>query len=119
MEDLLSSYREGNVILFAGAGVSKNLGLPSWSELIDHIAVELGYEPEIYKTFGENLALAEYYRVKKGNIGPLRSWMDTQWHSKDIKVEESDIHELITNAKFPIIEVRLDISASLTLILYS
>lgn len=70
MEDLISSYKERNVILFVGSGVSKNLGLPTWSELVDHIARELGYDPEIYKTFGESLALAEYYRVKKGSIGP-------------------------------------------------
>lgn len=103
MDDLKSAYRDRNVILFVGAGVSKNLGLPAWSELIDHIADELGYDPEIYKTFGENLALAEYYRVKKGNIGPLRSWMDTNWHSKDIDLESSDVHRLIANMKFPMI----------------
>jgi len=103
MDDLKSAYRERNVILFVGAGVSKNLGLPAWSELIDHIADELGYDPEIYKTFGENLALAEYYRVKKGNIGPLRSWMDTNWHSKDIDLQSSELHRLIANMKFPMI----------------
>ncbi|MDX9787278.1 MAG: SIR2 family protein [Desulfobacterales bacterium] len=103
MDDLKSAYRERNVILFVGAGVSKNLGLPAWSELIDHIADELGYDPEIYKTFGENLALAEYYRVKKGNIGPLRSWMDTNWHSKDIDLNSSELHRLIANMKFPMI----------------
>lgn len=103
MDDLISSYREGNVILFVGAGVSRNLGLPTWSELIDHIALELGYEPEIYKSFGESLALAEYYRVKKGNIGPLRSWMDTNWHSKDIDLAKSEIHRLIANSKFPMV----------------
>ena len=103
MEDLKSVYRDRSVILFVGAGVSKNLGLPAWSELIDHIADELGYDPEIYKTFGENLALAEYYRVKKGNIGPLRSWMDTNWHSKDIDLKSSDVHKLIANMKFPMI----------------
>ncbi len=65
MEQLLSSFKQGNVILFVGAGVSTNLGLPSWGELIDKIAQELGYDPEIYKTFGDHYALAEYYRIKK------------------------------------------------------
>jgi NAD-dependent SIR2 family protein deacetylase len=63
MEQLLSAYKKGNVILFVGAGVSMNLGLPSWSELINHISVELGYDPDIYRTFGNDLALAEYYRI--------------------------------------------------------
>ncbi len=103
MDELLASYREKNVILFVGAGVSKNLGLPSWSELIDHIAVELGYDPEIYKTFGNDLALAEYYRVKTGSIGPLRSWMDTNWHSANVDLQGSEIHKLIANSKFPMV----------------
>ncbi|KMM88062.1 SIR2 family NAD-dependent protein deacylase [Pseudomonas lundensis] len=103
MEQLLSSFKQGNVILFVGAGVSTNLGLPSWGELIDKIAQELGYDPEIYKTFGDHYALAEYYRIKKGSIGPLRSWMDRSWHAPTINIESSKIHELIAKANFPII----------------
>ncbi|OEE44059.1 SIR2 family NAD-dependent protein deacylase [Vibrio anguillarum] len=103
MEQLFSAYKKGNVILFVGAGVSMNLGLPSWSELINHIAEELGYDPDIYKTFGNDLALAEYYRIQKGRIGPLRSWMDTEWHSGDVELEKSKIHEYIAKANFPLI----------------
>jgi hypothetical protein len=103
MDDLVASYREKNVILFVGSGVSKNLGLPTLSELIDHIAVELGYDPEIYKSFGNGLALAEYYRVKTGSIGPLRSWMDTNWHSANVDLQGSEIHKLIANSKFPMV----------------
>ena len=103
MDDLIESYRVKNVILFVGAGVSKNLGLPTWSELISHIADELGYDPEIYKTFGDSLALAEYYRVKTGSIGPLRSWMDTNWHSANVDLQGSEIHKFIVNLKFPMI----------------
>ena len=100
MEQLISSYKQGNVILFIGAGVSMNLGLPSWKQLIEKIATELEYDPEIYKTLGTDLALAEYYRVKKGSLGKLRSWMDRTWHSPDIKVETSKVHEHIANSKF-------------------
>ena len=103
MNDLMSSYRENNLILFIGSGISKNLGLPTWDELITKIATELGYDPQIYKTFGNNLALAEYYRVKTGSIGPLRSWMDTNWHSENVDLEKSAIHKLIATLKFPII----------------
>jgi len=103
MEQLLNSFRQGNVILFVGAGVSMNLGLPSWGALIDKMAEELGYDPEIYKSFGDFYALAEYYRLKKGNIGSLRSWMDRTWHSTDIDVSKSKIHEYIAKASFPII----------------
>ncbi|WP_198521126.1 SIR2 family NAD-dependent protein deacylase [Pseudoalteromonas spongiae] len=103
MEQLLRSYKEGNVILFVGAGVSMNLGLPSWNSLIDKIAEDMDYDPEIYKTFGDHLALAEYYRLRMGSIGPLRSWMDRNWHSPDIKISDSKVHENIANAEFPII----------------
>ena len=103
MDELISSYKNKNVILFVGAGISKNLGLPSWSELICHVAEELGYDPDIYRSFGDNLALAEYYRVKEGSIGPLRSWMDTKWHSEKVDLPNSDIHKLIANSKFPMI----------------
>lgn len=103
MEQLISSFKQGNVILFVGAGVSMNLGLPSWNALIDKIAQDLDYDPEIYKTFGDFYALAEYYRIKKGSIGSLRSWMDRKWHSSDIKIETSNVHKLIAKAEFPII----------------
>ncbi|MFQ2291418.1 SIR2 family NAD-dependent protein deacylase [Aeromonas enteropelogenes] len=103
MEQLLSAYRQGNVILFVGAGVSMNLGLPSWSTLIDKIAKDLDYEPEIYRSFGDHYALAEYYRLKKGSIGPLRSWMDRIWHSPEIDISNSKVHEYIAKANFPII----------------
>lgn len=103
MEQLLSSFEQGNVILFVGAGVSMNLGLPSWRKLIDKIAEELGYDPDIYQTFGNNEALAEYYKLKKGSIGPLRSWMDRNWHADSIDISASKVHEYIARAKFPII----------------
>ena len=103
MEQLISAIKQKNVILFVGAGISRNLGLPSWDELICKIATELDYDPEIYKSFGDNYALAEYYILKKGNLGSLRSWMDREWHSPKIDLASSKIHELIVKAKFPII----------------
>lgn len=103
MEKLLSSFKEGNVILFVGAGVSMNLGLPSWDSLINKLAEDLGYDAEIYKTFGNHLALAEYYRLEMGSIGPLRSWMDRNWHAPEIDLSSSVVHKNIARANFPII----------------
>ena len=103
MDRLIQAYRSQTLLLFVGAGVSMPLGLPSWRQLIDHMAEELGFDPDIYSTFGNDLALAEYYRVTKGQIGSLRSWMDREWHSDSIDISKSRVHELIAKADFDLI----------------
>ena len=99
-DELLDAHRTGKLMLFVGAGVSANLGLPSWSELIGHIANELGYDPKIFSTYGNYLALAEFYKKKKGHLGALRSWMDREWHKSTTDIKKSDIHRLITEGNF-------------------
>lgn len=98
--ELDEAYRSGNLILFAGAGVSANLGLPTWNQLIDRLAEELGYDPSVFSTYGEHLALAEYYQRKRGGIGPLRSWMDRVWHPSSIDIKNSEIHRYIVEGSF-------------------
>lgn len=102
-EDLKKLHLDKRLILFVGARVSVNLGLPSWSQLIDEIALQLEYDPDIYRTFGNDYSLAEYYRINKKSIGSLRSYLDVHWHSADIKIEESKIHEYIVKSNFKII----------------
>jgi hypothetical protein len=102
MEDLVNALRERRVILFVGAGVSRNLGLPSFDQLIDHLAEELGFDPDIFRLFGDYLSLAEYYRLQKGTLGPLRSWLDRKWHT-GIDITSSRIHELIVKLKCPLV----------------
>jgi hypothetical protein len=104
IDDLADAIRERRAILFAGAGVSMSVGLPSWREFIDHLIGELkldkdafgGQEPS-YQT------LAEYFRIKHGSIGPLRSWMDRKWSVAEERVRESAVHRLIVELDFPII----------------
>ena len=103
LEELKEAIKRKNVILFVGAGVSKNLGLPNFSELIDKVAELLGYDPEIFKSLSNYQSLLEYYKIKKKSIGELRSDMDSKWHKSDIKIEESEIHELLVKLGFPII----------------
>lgn len=99
-DELLDAHRTGKLMLFVGAGVSANLGLPNWHVLIAHIAEELGYDPKIFSTYGTPLALAEFYKKKKGGLGQLRSWMDREWHKSTTDVSKSDIHRLITQGNF-------------------
>lgn len=103
MEQLRTSIKNKEIILFVGAGISMNLKLPSWDQLVNNIAGELGYDPAIAKALGNPLALAEYYRIMTGSIGPLRSWMDREWHSDSINIKDSKIHELLVSLDFPLI----------------
>ena len=100
-DELLEAYRTGRLMLFVGAGVSANLGLPDWNALIGRIAEELGYDPKIFATYGTPLALAEFYKKKMGSLGALRSWMDRAWHNSGTDITKSDIHRLIAQGNFP------------------
>ena len=102
MQNLVNALKDHQVILFVGAGVSRNLGLPSFGELIDHLAEDLGFDAELFGLFGDYLALAEYYRIKKGSLGPLRSWLDRKWHT-GVDISKSRVHELIVRLQCPII----------------
>jgi hypothetical protein len=98
---LVEAVRARRCILFAGAGVSMAVGLPSWSELIRHMRKELGLDAA--STHAGYQALAEYYRLTQGSIGALRSWMDRTWSVSEAKVRESAIHQRIVELDFPIV----------------
>jgi hypothetical protein len=100
---LVEAIRNNQAILFVGAGVSRHVGLPSWDELIEQIALRLDYNPEIFRRQGSNLELAEYYEITKTSLGSLRSWMDRTWHQDEAKVDSSKVHQAIVDLKFPII----------------
>ena len=95
--------RDGHLIPFVGSGMSIPLGLPSWSKLIEIIAAQLGYHPEVFKLSGNNLQLAEYYVAVKGSIGPLRSEMDKLFNPSDEAIRASRSHELLVEMKLPLI----------------
>ncbi|ATS03694.1 SIR2 family protein [Porphyromonas gingivalis] len=103
LQYLKEDYKKGRLILFVGAGVSANLGLPTWSKLIDHLADDLGYDSDVFKTYGNFLALAEYYRIKKGNVKGLTDWMCKEFDNLKIDISVSEIHGFIANGNFPIV----------------
>ncbi|MGF6439432.1 hypothetical protein QF002_000241 [Paraburkholderia youngii] len=101
-DELLDAHRTGKLMLFAGAGVPANLGLPSWDALIAHIAKELGYDPKIFSTYGTHLALAEFYK-KKGGLRALCSWMDREWHKSTRTLNRPGFPLRITHKLFVIL----------------
>lgn len=57
------------VILFVGAGISMNVGLPSWTCLIDHMLMDLGLPSSFAVANGTTYQeIAEYYRLKHGSL---------------------------------------------------
>ncbi len=81
-----------------------SVGLPSWRALIEHMGSELGLDPDLFLSGDASYqTLAEYYRLQKGSIGPLRSWMDRTWSVSEEKVRASRLHELIVELDFPLI----------------
>jgi hypothetical protein len=103
-KELVSSVRGRRTILFAGAGLSMSVGLPSWQDFIDHMAEELGLDSaNILKPNMSYHTLAEYYRIVHGSIGSLRSWMDRNWRVSEEAVRKSKMHELVVSLDFPII----------------
>jgi NAD-dependent SIR2 family protein deacetylase len=95
--------KQKKLIPFVGAGLSMNLGLPSFSQLIDKIAEELGYDPAVFKLNGNNLQLAEYYVAVKGAIGPLRSILDRSFDPTDEQIKTSVSHTALVQMNLPVI----------------
>lgn len=103
-KEIASSIKAKQAILFVGAGVSATLGLFTFHSLLDEVAKQLGYEPDIFREYAEPRTLAEFYLIKKGTLGELRSYLDKKWHDESkIDIANSEIHKLIVNLDFPII----------------
>lgn len=71
----------GKLVLFIGAGVSKNSGVPMWSELIEQMKREL---PESVQNEKDDLKLAQLYKDSRGEKEYLEMVMNTLCHNKII-----------------------------------
>jgi SIR2-like domain len=103
--DLLAdAIKRRHAILFVGAGVSMAVGLPSWRTLADRLLKELDLEADVIERLNDSYQmLAEFYRLKQGGMGPLRSWLDRNWKVASDRVAESQLHKLIVELDFPAI----------------
>ena len=102
LRPLVDAAVSRRLILFAGGGVSQNLGLPDFKALVAHIAEEMGFTPDHFSV-AEYAVVAEAYYVREKQLGKLRSWMDREWHPESVRIADSELHNLIVDLDFPII----------------
>jgi len=96
-------YRDGRLIPFIGAGVSRSVtwevnGIekhgPSWSELVDEAARLLGFDrPDLLRVRGSDIQILEYYKLKNYGHGRLRSWLDRTMQPPQDALQNSVIHK--------------------------
>ena len=100
---LIAELKHRRVVLFAGAGLSATLGLPSWSCLIAKMASDLEFDTELFKMLGGYPSLAEYYLVQKPCRGAFAKWLRCKWHIASIDIIKSQAYRALVKANFPII----------------
>ena len=60
INDIQKAAREGNLVVFAGAGVSNNSGVPVWNKLTDAFKNEL---PGFARNISDDLKLVQTYKT--------------------------------------------------------
>ena len=75
LRQLREAVRNRQAVLFSGAGVSMNLGVPSPGALMERMAEATGHDPAELRGLAEPLTLTEFYYAELGCLGPLRRWM--------------------------------------------
>ena len=108
-DELKRLYQHGRVVPFVGAGVSmsvawdnggKPLRGPSWRELVNQAADEIGFKaPDLLRVRGTDLQILEYYRAKKADMGPLGHWLATKMQPPDDALLTSPIHRALAGLR--------------------
>ncbi len=103
IEDLRKLSADGRIIPFIGAGFSKPFGLPSWRQLIEFMARDLDFDPDIFLCQGTYPQLADFFLIKNGNertelVEQLRRW----FNDDEIDVAHSRPHQLLAALDAPV-----------------
>jgi len=105
-EELKKRYRERRLIPFVGAGISMSVSWfsngsqrrgPSWQEVVDYAANELGFKPELARVRGTDLQILEYYNIKQGGeLARLKNWLVKQLDAPDDALRDSPVHKALS-----------------------
>jgi hypothetical protein len=96
-------YAHGRLIPFIGSGFSQSLGLPTWNELIESIADELGFESELFLLHGSFAQLADYVQIQNRRV--WQNWvnrMTVDFDSKEAveKRKKSIAHQALASLRW-------------------
>jgi hypothetical protein len=67
------------------------------------LATDLGFDSQLFASFGEPWTLAEFYVREKLGVGHLRSRLDSEWHRPNIDIAGSRLHNALLALDLPII----------------
>lgn len=97
LKDIRNAQKNGNLVIFVGAGVSANSGLPSWKALVENIAKVIDYEIEDTLSSDLMLRIPEYYYHydPTDNKSNYYSFLESYLSEKDYTSNALD--ELIVN----------------------
>ncbi|ACE94229.1 hypothetical conserved protein (plasmid) [Rhizobium etli CIAT 652] len=101
---IATALERRQAILFVGAGISMNVGLPSWTCLIEHMLADLDLaQSSLGSRDATYQQIAEYYRLKHGSLSRLVEWMKREWQISPQQLKNSELHRLIVALDFPLI----------------
>ena len=104
LDELAKLIADKKVMLFIGAGISASLQFPSWEKLINELAKELGYEPELFKSYGDYMMLAEYAKINmKEQLYDKLSDTFTITNEIQKDLHDSELYKKIAKLDFPVI----------------
>lgn len=110
IKNIQKAIENNKLVIFVGAGVSRNSGIPTWSELIKELAKDLGIKPkgkdskenDIFSN-DEFLKIPQYYyneRKEKEYYDKLKEILDKDFYPNDIHkiiFELNPAHIVTTN----------------------
>ncbi|MGE0275521.1 MAG: SIR2 family protein [Nitrospiraceae bacterium] len=110
LAELKRHYQDGRLIPFIGAGVSMSITWkeggklkrgPSWAELVNQAAIELGFEkPDLLRVRGTDIQILEYFKIKKkGETQVLKNWLLRSMQPPDEALKQSPIHRELAKLK--------------------